>query len=328
MVTKDKLEELNSENKIYWTEGGEEQPYSKIYLKDSKGAVPNDFWGIKYGTNQRASLEVEDLFDRRVFDFPKPTSLIKNLLNLGSRNDSLVLDFFAGSSTTADAVMQLNAEDGGNRQFIMCTLPEKTHTVNSNGKEVPTKGGKAAYDAGFKSIDEISRERIRRASAKIQEEAEDLPENFDGGFKHFRFVQPNKDTLDQLEFEDAIQQDLFDDMISSFSSESLNLDGEASGFDTILQTYLVKDNYPFDVQMDMLDITGIDVPYVNEQRIYIITNSWEAAHTRELVNAIGTGKLIVQTIVVYGHTISMESLRELEIALKQLEQSVDLQVRY
>lgn len=282
-------------------------------------------------TNTDATNEIKKLFEGvSIFTNPKPSELLRYLIESKTFSDknAKVLDFFAGSSTTADAVMQLNAEDGGNRQFIMCTLPEKTYTVNSNGKEVPTKGGKAAYDAGFKSIDEISRERIRRASAKIQEEAEDLPENFDGGFKHFRFVQPNKDTLDQLEFEDAIQQDLFDDMISSFSSASLNLDGEASGFDTILQTYLVKDNYPFDVQMDMLDIVGVDVPYVNEQRIYIITNNWEAAHTRELVNAIGTGKLIVQTIVVYGHTISMESLRELEIALKQLEQSVDMQVRY
>lgn len=302
--------------------------YIKKYLGDGMGAPVSILPKNEVGLNNNGTSEIQELFIDRVFNYPKPTTLLKYILNIGSNKDSIILDFFAGSSTTADAVMQLNAEDGGNRQFIMCTLPEKTYTVNSNGKEVPTKGGKAAYDAGFKSIDEISRERIRRASAKIQEKTADLPENFDGGFKHFRFVQPNKDTLDQLEYEDAIQQDLFDDMISSFSSESLNLDGEASGFDTILQTYLVKDNYPFDVQMDMLDIAGIDVPYVNEQRIYIITNSWEAAHTRELVNAIGTGRLIVQTIVVYGHTISMESLRELEIALKQLEQSVDLQVRY
>ena len=106
-------------------------------------------------------------------------------------SSSIVMDFFAGSSTTADAVMQLNAEDGGHRKFIMVQLPEKTYRTNKDGKEVPTKGGKTAYDAGFKSIDQISRERIRRAAKKIREDNElTLPEDFDGSFKHYRVVFP------------------------------------------------------------------------------------------------------------------------------------------
>ena len=328
MVTEEKLKEMDDRDEIYWTTGGDEQPYSKIYLKDNKGAIPNDFWGIEYGTNQRASLEVESLLGKRLFDFPKPTTLIKRTLNLGTKPNSIVLDFFAGSSTTADAVMQLNAEDGGNRQYIMCTLPEPTFTVNSDGKEVPTKGGEAAYKAGYRSIDEISRERIIRAARKIKEENPLLTESQDFGFKHYRVVSPTQDTLDKIEYADNLQLDLFDDMIDAFSSEKLGVAGNADGFDTILHTYLAKDNYQFDVPLQMKDFAGIQLPYVNNQRIYLIANNWRAENTRALVNAIGKNELVVQTIVVYGYTLEMESLRELEIALNQLENKVNLQVRY
>lgn len=328
MVTEEKLKEMDSKGEIYWTTGGDEQPYSKIYLKDNKGAIPNDFWGIEYGTNQRASLEVESLLGKRLFDFPKPTTLIKRTLNLGTKPNSIVLDFFAGSSTTADAVMQLNAEDGGNRQYIMCTLPEPTFTVNSDGKEVPTKGGEAAYKAGYRSIDEISRERIIRAANKIKEENPLLTESQDFGFKHYRVVPPTQETLEKIDYDDQLQLDLFDDMIDAFSSEKLGVAGNADGFDTILHTYLAKDNYKFDVPLQMKDFAGIHLPYVNNQRIYLIANNWRAENTRALVNAIGKNELVVQTIVVYGYTLEMESLRELEIALNQLENKVNLQVRY
>ena len=328
MVTEEKLKEMDDRDEIYWTTGGDEQPYSKIYLKDNKGAIPNDFWGIEYGTNQRASLEVESLLGKRLFDFPKPTTLIKRTLNLGTKPNSIVLDFFAGSSTTADAVMQLNAEDGGNRQYIMCTLPEPTFTVNSDGTEVPTRGGEAAYKAGYRSIDEISRERIIRAANKIKEENPLLTETQDFGFKHYRVVAPTQETLEKIDYDDQLQLDLFDDMIDAFSSEKLGVAGNADGFDTILHTYLAKDNYQFDVPLQMKDFAGIQLPYVNNQRIYLIANNWRAENTRALVNAIGKNELVVQTIVVYGYTLEMESLRELEIALNQLENKVNLQVRY
>ena len=109
MKTEEEFRALDSKGAIYWTSGGDEQPYGKIYLSESKGAIPNDFWGIEYGTNQRASLEVERLFEKRCFDFPKPVSLIATLLTLGAEEDSIVIDFFSGSATTAQATMQVNA---------------------------------------------------------------------------------------------------------------------------------------------------------------------------------------------------------------------------
>lgn len=264
----------------------------------------------------------------KVFDYPKPVSLIKRFLRMLDNKNALVLDFFAGSSTTAEAVMQQNIDDNGYRQFIMCTLPEPTFTVNSDGKEVPTKGGETAYKAGYKSIDEISRERIIRAANKIKEENPLLTESQDFGFKHYRVVPPTQETLEKIDYDDQLQLDLFDDMIDAFSSEKLGVAGNADGFDTILHTYLAKDNYQFDVPLQMKNFAGIQLPYVNNQRIYLIANNWQAENTRALVNAIGKNELVVQTIVVYGYTLEMESLRELEIALNQLENKVNLQVRY
>ena len=196
MISEEKFKELDENKGIYWTSGGDEQPYSKIYLKDSKGAIPNDFWGIEYGTNQRASLEVEALFNKRYFDFPKPVSLIKTLINVGIIDDNdIVLDFFAGSGTTAHAVMQLNKEDGGSRKYILVQMPE------------PCDEKSEAFKAGYKTIADIAKERIRRAGKKIQSEieaeskkkeaelnfdnAENRPLEIDTGFKVFHLSESN-----------------------------------------------------------------------------------------------------------------------------------------
>ncbi|HEM5038740.1 TPA: site-specific DNA-methyltransferase [Streptococcus suis] len=211
MVTEEKLKELDKNNQIYWTSGGDEQPYSKIYLKDSKGAIPNDFWGIEFGTNQRASLEVESLFTKRVFDFPKPVSLSKNLLNIGAPDDSsLILDFFAGSATTADAVIQLNAEDGGNRKYILCTLDE----------QVADKS--AAKEAGYETIDQISRERIRRAAKKIQEEHPETVGKQDFGFRAYKLDSSNFKDVSQTP--DSFSQDSLFDSVSNIKDDRTDLD--------------------------------------------------------------------------------------------------------
>lgn len=178
MKTEEEFNRLNSEGLVYWTSGGDEQPYGKIYLSESKGQIPNDFWGIEFGTNQRASLEVEKLFNKRCFDFPKPVSLISTIIRLGSANNDIILDFFSGSATTAHAVMQLNAEDGGNRKFIMVQLPEKTDEKSE------------AFKAGYKNICEIGKERIRRAGKKIKEENPNAT-NLDTGFRVLKLAETN-----------------------------------------------------------------------------------------------------------------------------------------
>ena len=183
MVTEEEFDRMDANDEIYWTENGDGQPYGKIYLSESKGQIPNDFWGIEFGTNQRGSLEVEKLFNQRYFDFPKPVSLLSNIVMLGADKDSLILDFFSGSATTAHAVMKLNAEDGGNRKFIMVQLPEKTDEKSE------------AYKAGYKNICEIGKERIRRAGKKIKEEAGLQAQNLDTGFRVLKLDSSNMEDV-------------------------------------------------------------------------------------------------------------------------------------
>lgn len=112
MKPKEVILEMDRKNEIYWTKGGEEQPYGKLYLADSKGQIANDFWDTTFGSNQRGSSEMKALFENRAFDFPKPEQLIKNLIFLGSNKNDVVIDFFMGSATTQAVAMKMN------RRFI------------------------------------------------------------------------------------------------------------------------------------------------------------------------------------------------------------------
>ncbi len=159
IMTQEKFESLDKEGLIHWPQNGG-NPMQKIYLAEAikSGQIACDFWGSEYGNNKNSADEIKALFGgKRVFDFSKPTKLINNLLSLGCPNpdDSLVLDFFSGSATTAHAVMQLNAEDGGNRKYIMVQLPEATPE------------GSEARKAGYDTICKIGKERIRRAGKQV-----------------------------------------------------------------------------------------------------------------------------------------------------------------
>lgn len=243
--------------------------------------------------------------------------------------NATVLDFFAGSSTTADAVMQFNAIDGGRRKFIMVQLPEKTYHTNKDGKAIPTKGGKAAYEAGFKSIDQISRERIRRAAKKIREDNElTLPEDFDGSFKHYRVVKPVKQTLEEIEDFNPNNTNLFTNMVDGFSSKSLNVAGDATGEETILTTWLAKDGYFFDADVEKVKLGNYSAHKVEDNRLYLINEGWGANQTKELLNQLGTHQLEVQSVVIFGYSFNVAELRELENGLKQLDSKVTLIKRY
>lgn len=135
----------------------------------------------KYLTNS-GTVEINELFGEKVFDFPKPVGLVKDFSTIGSKRDSIILDFFSGSATTAHAVMQLNAEDGGNRKYIMVQLPEETDEKSE------------AYKAGYKNICEIGKERIRRAGEKILEENKDK-ENIDKLDVGFRVLKTDTSNM-------------------------------------------------------------------------------------------------------------------------------------
>ena len=141
--------EMDKNNAVYWTSGGDEQPYGKIYLSESRGAIPSDFWGIEFGTNQRASNEVEKLFGKREFDFPKPVSLIENILQISTGQDAIILDSFAGSGTTAHAVLNMNKSDGGNRRFILVEMEDYADTITAERIKRVIKG----YSSGKNAVE-------------------------------------------------------------------------------------------------------------------------------------------------------------------------------
>ena len=211
--------DLVRDNRIWFGANGDSRPRKKLFLSEVEGVNAWTWWtNTEVGHNQEASKEVKDLFGSgEIFTNPKPVRLIKRILGLGSRQDSIILDFFGGSSTTAQATMELNAEDNGNRKFVLVQWQEEC------------KEGSDAYKAGYRTIDEIGMERIKRAAKKIREEnplfAGDL------GFKHYTLEDVPQNTLDKLE--------TYDPNVILSTEDTLNMFGR----DTVLATWLVNDGY-------------------------------------------------------------------------------------
>lgn len=188
-VSKERFEELIADNRIYFGDDGNNVPRLKRFLNElQNGMTPTTIWKFQdVGHNQEGRQELKKLFDDKgYFDGPKPVRLLSRILQIANtQKDSLVLDFFSGSATTAHAVMQLNAEDGGNRKFIMVQLPEKTDEKSE------------AYKAGYKNICEIGKERIRRAGQKIKEENKDKEgiEKLDTGFRVLKLDSSNMEDV-------------------------------------------------------------------------------------------------------------------------------------
>lgn len=174
VASKENCEKLISEGRLWFGTNGDSFPSIKRFLSEIKEGVPQtsilDYSEV--GHSDEANRQLKGLMGGSFFDYPKPVRLLFRLEFLGMNKDDIVLDFFSGSATTAHAVMQLNAEDGGNRKFIMVQLPEACDEKSE------------AFKAGYKNICEIGKERIRRAAKKITEEHPDA--QFDGGFRVFK----------------------------------------------------------------------------------------------------------------------------------------------
>lgn len=165
---------------------------------------------IDGANSARGTREVMDIFDGKFFDYPKPLSLIRYLEQMSLDRNDTILDFFSGSSTTAHAVMQLNAEDGGNRKFILVQLPEET-TEDSE-----------AYKAGYKNICEIGKERIRRAGKKIKEESPLTTQDLDTGFRVFRVDSSNYEEVEHTPKE--WNQDQLDLFLNNIKADRTDID--------------------------------------------------------------------------------------------------------
>ncbi len=170
------LQKLVEDNRIYYGENENRVPCLKRYLIENQYEQTTT---VFYKDGRGASNRLESLFGGKIFPFPKDETIIKNFISYASNNNGIILDFFSGSATTAHAVMQLNAEDGGKRKFIMVQLPEQCDEKSE------------AYKAGYKTICEIGKERIRRAGAKIKEENPLATKNLDTGFRVLKLDSSN-----------------------------------------------------------------------------------------------------------------------------------------
>lgn len=173
LFSKENLEKLDMEDKLIFRG---DNIYRKMFINENKGKIPETLWDdVSNAAN--ASDEIKKMFGDIVFDTPKPTPYIKRMIQLATTPGSIVLDFFSGSATTANAVLSLNAEDGGHRKFIMVQFPEKMGNDS------------LAIQKGLLNICEIGKERIRRAGDKIKIEHPDA--DLDIGFRVFRVDESN-----------------------------------------------------------------------------------------------------------------------------------------
>ena len=267
------FEELIADDRLYWgPDGTAPVPSIKMFLSEARGLTPTNFWSHGYaGHTDEGTRDLEALIPGKVFNNPKPVQLIRRMLEHASNEPGdIVLDFFAGSCVTAQATIEMNLEDGGNRKFVLVQLPE------------PVEADSNAAKAGFSTIAEIGKERIRRAIAKAQESSEgqlDLDQRHaaDLGFKAFRLDRSNFRIWDGLlntEDADELERQL-DLHVDHRRNESTP--------DDILHELLLKAGFPLSTKVDKFTLAGSDIYSVGDGTLYICL---EKNISFELINAL------------------------------------------
>lgn len=251
--SRESMQTLLAEGRILFPKSPTGRPREKKFLRDlrsSKTGISSLLGKELSTTNTEGAREVRDLLEGKVFDFPKPVQLLKTLITQGTNSDSVVLDFFAGSGTTAHAVMALNAEDGGSRRCISVQLPE------------PTGENSEARNAGFTSISAIARERVRRAGNKILEEnaaildGRDQP--LDMGFRAYRLVDTN---FTKWKADSGLSEGELVDLFNRMS-DSANDDARP---EAILTEVLLKLGFSLSENIETVDVDGLEVFSVSDR---------------------------------------------------------------
>ncbi len=248
-ISPEKFSSALKDNRIIWTNNGTGRPQLKVFYNEKKefGSIDNSwFTAERIGTSTNGTKELMQLFEGiSYFDTPKPTSLLRKLITLANvESEDIILDFFSGSATTAHAVMQLNAEDGGNRKFIMVQLLEETDEKSE------------AYKAGYKNICEIGKERIRRAGNKIKEESPLLTQNLDTGFRFLKCDSSN-------------MKDVY------YTPESMNIDLFGTTVDNIKEDRTPEDLL-FQVMIDLgvLLSSKIEEEEINGKKVFSVADGY------------------------------------------------------
>ena len=241
VFNEEEVQKRISEGRIIFGKTGTAGPVQKVFRKEReiKRLKADSIWD-EHGLNEDATIELFNLFSiAKIFDHSKPSITLQHLVNICTSKDGIILDFFSGSATTAHAVMRLNAEDGGNRKFIMVQLPE------------PCEEGTEAAKAGYKNICEIGKERIRRAAKKIREENSLACQNQDMGFKVFKLDTSN--LLPWNPSAETLEDDLYKAIDNVLADRST---------DDLLYEILLKCNLPLTLP--------IEKKQLGENTVYIV----------------------------------------------------------
>ena len=299
---------------------GQWKVYKKVYASD--GLIPGTITLLdkdKVGGNTNASDEIKSLFGgKKVFDYPKPTSLLKEIIERAISSGDMVVDFFSGSASSADAIMQINSKIE-NVKYIMVQLPEKIYDI-VNGIEEPQnkKACVAAFNLGFRTIDQIGQERIRRAAAKIRQEHPEY--KGDLGFKHFTLQDVAQDTLDKMDTFDP--QGMFGekDILESFGAE------------TVLATWMVKDGYGLTQNAEPLLLAGYTAYHCGGHIYMIDGEGFDEKAMIALVDKYGKEPdFNPHNVVLFGYGFSFtqtEMLKKNLSAVKKLNESINIDIRY
>lgn len=292
----------------YWKEDDMKKAGERFGLYTMSTFLPTDV-----GMSQDGTKDFDNLFNAKLFGHPKPVSLIKHFIDasvMKDRNEpDIVLDFFSGSATTAQAVMELdNIDDGYNLQFILVQLQE------------PCKPDSDAAKAGYKTIDEIGMERIRRAAKKIKEENPQYAGDL--GFRHYTLVEPKQDTLTLME--------RFDPTVSVVSLITI----DDFGVDTILRTWMVRDGYGLTDDAETL-MLGNYKAYWMKNHLYFIEpdNPFDANSLVALMDKYNGEMFSPKNIVIFGYSFGVTHREELQKNLRTLKEgnkslSVNIDIRY
>lgn len=283
---------------------GQWKVYRKAFAHNGGNIVAKQvksLWTETEMRTERGQEEFDSYFDGRekLFPAPKPLALIERILRMGTRDDSLVLDFFSGSGTTAEAVMRLNAEDSRGRRFILVQLPEQL------------AASEAAYARGYRTIDEIGRDRITRAAARIKA---DTGAKIDYGFRLFRLEEPSGKTLDELQHFDPSMNDalITEDFVAKFE-----LNG-TSGDEVALSTWLLQDGFGLTPDLRRVRLQDYELRVCGDSG-YVIQPGLTSEDVRALVTQLEKAELDLSRLVVFGYSVTFSVMHELKQNLKSLK---------
>lgn len=320
------INELNTKGRFVWTQGflnKELKSGTQVFLskqfgfnvlrhnQSEKTKTPSTMINktVNVGTNEDASSEIASLFDTEVgaiFDYAKPTSLIKYITSFLVNQNDIILDFFAGSWTTGDAVMQLNSEDSGNRKYILVQIPEK----------IDPKKNKTAHDfvknelkTENPTIFEITKERLIRAAKKIQETTKNSDKQTN------KQTQKSRDTnLGFKIFETMpiwenynLEAEEFDTQIKLFDENQLT----PEDLKTILTTWKTYDWIPLTQNLEEINLDWYTGQY-HDNKLYLINKNFKTKNLKKLLEEIDKNENFnPASIIVFGYNFESKTLREI-----------------